>query len=55
MALACLREGYPLDIPENLRDIPLSSAAFLLFSTDIRTNILRAWLHGNVWVASNAT
>ena len=31
MALACLREGYPLDIPENLRDIPLSSTAFFFF------------------------
>ena len=38
-AIACLREGYPLDISESLRDIPLPF--FFFFSTDIPRNIPR--------------
>ena len=31
MALACLREGYPLDIPESQRDIALLTQQVSLF------------------------
>ena len=39
MALACLREGYPLDIPES-PCLNQARAVFLLFSMDIPINIL---------------
>ena len=43
MVLAGLREGYPLDIPESLRDIPVSTQLvmfFFFFFMDIPRNIL---------------
>ena len=39
--MACLGEEYPLDIPESIRDIHLSTQLapfFFLFSTDIPRN-----------------
>ena len=40
--LARLREGYPLDIPDSLRDIPFSTqiaSFFFCFCTDIPVGI----------------